>query len=156
MKKFKSYIFILLPAILLSGCSWSEYFVVNNLSDHPIFINYTISEPKDHNFGIFDPNPKFYKATKNGNIDWNNKIELKDLDESNEIVSIYLPSNTIMIFGRLNNDKYTSYDQYFINSREFNFDYMEVEVNLNVFHISKNTFDKNFIKDKGIIKFEVE
>lgn len=154
MKNLKLYA-SLLPLLLFTGCSWSEYFVINNLSDQSIYISYTITKPKDHNFGIFEHSPNFYKTTKNGKIDWNNKIEVKDTEESTEIVSVMLPPKTTMIFGRLHNDTYTDYNQNFINNREFNLDFIEIEVNLEVLHISKNTFDKNFSKDKGIIKFDI-
>lgn len=153
MKKFKFYFFIL-PFLLFTSCSWSEYFSINNLSENPVYISYTITKPKDHNFGIFEHSPIFYETTK-GNIDWNKKIEIQDSDSSKEVVSIILPPKSIMIFGRLNNDNYKSYDQYFINRREFNLDFIEIEVNLEILHVSKNTFDQNFTKEKGIIKYEI-
>ncbi|MDF1672376.1 MAG: hypothetical protein P1U41_02665 [Vicingaceae bacterium] len=155
MKNLKLYA-SLLPLLLFTGCSWSEYFVINNLSDQPIFISYTITKPKEHNFGIFEHSPNFYKTTKQGKIDWNNKVEIKDTEESSEIVNIILPPKTTMIFGRLQNDTYTHYNQNFINDREFNLDFIEIEINLEILHISKNTFNKNFSKDNGIIKFDVE
>ena len=133
-----------------------EYFFVNNSSDKPIFINYTITEPKDHNFPIFEHSPTFYQITNKGNIDWDNKIEIEDSDPRKEVVSVILPAKTIMIFGRLNNDTYKSYDQYFINSREFNLDFMEIEIDLRINHISKTTFDDHFSKQKGFITYDIK
>lgn len=154
--KTKTFAFLLLLSITFSGCSWSEYFMVSNLSDQSIFVNYAITAPQGHNFGIFEPSPTFYSATKNGKIDWNHKIEVKDSDERDEVVSIYLPAKSIMVFGSLQNDNYESYDQSFINSREFNLDYISIEVNSQVFHTSKKHFDKEFKKEDGHIKLEVK
>ena len=150
-------LFGLLVAFTLSGCSWVEYFTVSNLSGNPIFVSYNTSYlSAGKTFAIFEHTPTFYKATKKGKIDWDNKIEVKDTDESAESVNIILPANTIMIFGRLHNDTYKSFDQNFINGREFNLNFMEIEVNLELFHISKDTFDKNFIKENGYINYTIE
>jgi hypothetical protein len=155
LKKITLYSLVLL-LLPLSGCSWVEYFTVNNLSDKAIHVSYKtryLSEGKS--FAIFDHTPTFYKATKKGNIDWDNKVEVEDTDESSESVSVTLPANTIMIFGRLHNDTYKSHDQEFINGRDFNLYFMEIEVNLELFNISKETFDKNFTKEKGQISYTI-
>jgi hypothetical protein len=155
--KTKTLHFLILSSFAFSGCSWTESFTVNNLSGNPIYVHYKtkpLSEGKS--FGIIEHSPTFYKATNKGNIDWNNEIKVEDTNDKDDVVSVYLPPKTIMIFGRLRNDNYESTEQSFINSREFNLDFIEIEVNLEVIHISKNAFDKNFKKEKGYIKFEIQ
>jgi len=156
MKTIKSYLFILLSTVMLSGCSWSEYFSINNLSDKPIYVSYKLSPLSENmTFGVFSPAPTFYKTNRKNNIDWNNKIDVEDTDSSIYVVNVIIPPKTIMIFGGLSNDTYKNAEQYFINGREFNLDFMEIEVNLEVHHISKKSFDDYFKKDKGQIKFEI-
>lgn len=156
MKNLKLYLF-LLPLLLLNSCSWVEYFTIKNLSNNPIYINYTlIPLSKNMTLGIFDNSPTFYKSNKNGNIDWNNRTEIEDSNNDKLTTNIILPPKTIMIFGRLNNDNYDNPQQKFINGREFNLDFMEIEVNSEIHHISKKTFDHYFKKNKGEIKFEVK
>lgn len=156
MKTIKSYILIVLSTILFSGCSWSEYFTINNLSDKPIYVSYKLSPLSENmTFGVFSLAPTFYKPNRKNNIDWNNKIDVKDSDSSIYVVNVIIPPKTIMIFGRLSNDHYSNSEQYFINGREFNLDFMEIEVNLEVHHISKKTFDEYFKKKKGLIQYTV-
>ena len=147
-------IFLLISS--LSSCSWLEHFAVRNLSDNPIYVSYTITEPQDHNFGIFEHTPTFYKVNLEGHIDWSNKVEIADTDNNKKVVSVILPAKTIMLFGKLNNDNYKSYDQYFINGREFNLDFMEIEIDLQINHISKTTFDDYFSKQKGLITYDIK
>lgn len=158
--KLKSNILLILSILFwgcFSGCSWVEYFTVGNLSDASIFVSYKINPLSEGmSFGIFDTSPKFYKLYKKGGVQWKHEIKIKDMDDSPDGVSVSLPANTVMIFGRLHNDNYESTEQYFINGREFNLDFMEIEVNLEVHHISKDTFDKHFTKKNGFIKFDVE
>ncbi len=156
MKNFIKFSFIL-PLLFLSGCSWTEYFTVGNLSENSIFVTYQLKPlSEDKSFGIFDTQPEFYKIRPKGGIDWDSKFTIKDTDERPDAVSIILPAKTVMIFGRLNNDNYENVEQYFINGREFNLDFMEVEANLEVHHISKKTFDKHFTKEKGFIKYDIK
>lgn len=156
MKKLLSYLFVI-PVLLISGCSWVEYFTVGNKTDSPITITYELAELEEGNiFGIFTNIPEAYKLSKSSKIQWDNKVELEDLDENPAIVKVILPPKTVMIFGRLYNDNYESNSQYFINSRDFNFNNMVIEHQEKTIQITKVTFDDYFVKKNGYVKFDVE
>lgn len=155
MNNIKLYVLILLSTFLLSGCSWIEYFTVVNLSEKPIYINYKLNPLSEGNiFGIFNDKPTFYKVGKKGTINLSNSVEIKGIDKEDNI-NLVLPAKTAMIFGKLNNDNYNNPSQDFINGREFNLQYIEVEVNLEIHHVSKKAFNHYFKKKNGVIKFEV-
>ena len=101
MKKLLSYLFIV-PVLLVSGCSWVEYFTVGNKTDAPITITYELNELEEGNiFGIFTNIPEAYQLSKSSKVQWDNKVTLEDLDETPAIVKVILPPKTVMIFGRL-------------------------------------------------------
>lgn len=156
MKKLLSYLFII-PVLLISGCSWVEYFTVGNKTDNPITVTYELAKMEEGNiFGIFTNIPEAYQLSKSSKIQWDNKIELEDLDGNPAIVKVILPPKTVMIFGRLHNDTYESNNQYFINSRDFNFSNMVIEHQEQSTQITKATFDDYFVKKNGHVKFDVE
>ncbi|MBL1231613.1 MAG: hypothetical protein COA31_002735 [Flavobacteriales bacterium] len=156
MKKILSYLFFI-PVLLVSGCSWVEYFTIGNKTDAPITVTYELNELEEDNiFGIFINNPEAYQLSKLSKIQWDNKFELEDLDDNPVIVKVILPPKTIMIFGRLHNDTYESNNQQFINSRDFNFSSMVIEHQGEIIQITKATFDDYFLKKNGYVKFDVE
>lgn len=156
MRKFITYTFTI-SVLLISGCSWVEYFTVGNKTDLPITVTYELNELDEGNFfGIFTNIPDAYQLSKSSKIQWENKIELEDLDDNPVIVKLVLPPQTVMIFGRLHNDTYESNSQRFINSRDFNFSSMVIEHQEKTIQISKATFDDYFIKKNGYVKFDVE
>ncbi|MBQ21224.1 MAG: hypothetical protein P1U44_13710 [Vicingaceae bacterium] len=156
MKKILSYLFFI-PVLLVSGCSWVEYFTIGNKTDAPITVTYELNELEEGNiFGIFINNPEAYQLSKLSKIQWDNKFELEDLDDNPVIVKVILPPKTIMIFGRLHNDTYESNNQQFINSRDFNFSSMVIEHQGEIIQITKATFDDYFLKKNGYVKFDVE
>lgn len=156
MKKLLSYLFII-SVLLISGCSWVEYFTVGNKTDNPITITYELAKMEEGNiFGIFTNIPEAYQLSKSSKIQWDNKIELEDLDGNPAIVKVILPPKTIMIFGRLHNDTYESNNQQFINSRDFNFGKMSIDQSEKTIQITKTTFDDYFVKKNGYVKFDVE
>ena len=156
MRKFIRYTFII-SVLLISGCSWLEYFTVGNKTDDPITVTYELNELDEGNiFGIFTNIPDAYQLSKSSKIQWENKIELEDLDDNPAIVKVILPPKTVMIFGRLHNDTYESNNQSFINSRDFNFNDMVIEHQVGTIKITKATFDDYFVKKNGYIKFDVE
>lgn len=156
MKKLLSYLFII-PVLLSSGCSWVEYFTVGNKTDNPITVTYELAKMEEGNiFGIFVNNPEAYQLSKSSKIQWDNKVELGDLDDNPAIVKVILPPQTVMIFGRLHNDTYESNNQQFINSRDFNFSSIVIEHQEKTIQISKATFDDYFVKKNGHVKFDVE
>ncbi len=156
MKKLLPYLFIV-PVLLISGCSWVEYFTVGNKTDSPITVTYALDELEEGNiFGIFTNIPEAYQLSKSSKIQWDNKVKLEDLDENPAIVKVILPPKTVMIFGRLHNDTYESNNQSFINSRDFNFNNMVIEHQEQTTQITKATFDTYFVKKNGFVKFDVE
>jgi|TARA_R110000782_G_scaffold270436_2_gene371096 hypothetical protein len=156
MKKILSYLFFI-PVLLVSGCSWVEYFTIGNKTDAPITVTYELNELEEGNiFGIFINNPEAYQLSKLSKIQWDNKFELEDLDDNPVIVKVILPPKTIMIFGRFHNDTYESNNQQFINSRDFNFSSMVIEHQGEIIQITKATFDDYFLKKNGYVKFDVE
>jgi len=156
MRKFITYTFII-PVLLISGCSWVEYFTVGNKTDAPITITYELNELDEGNFfGIFTNIPDAYQLSKSSKIQWDNKVELEDLDDNPAIVKVVLPPNAIMIFGELHNDTYESNNQQFINSRDFNFSSMVIEHQEKTIQITKAIFDDYFVKKNGHVKFDVE
>ncbi|HEY9083723.1 MAG TPA: hypothetical protein VIN73_10340 [Vicingaceae bacterium] len=156
MKKLLSYLFII-SVLLISGCSWVEYFTVGNKTDNPITVTYELAKMEEGNiFGIFTNIPEAYQLSKSSKIQWDNKIELEDLDGNPAIVKVILPPKTIMIFGRLHNDTYESNNQQFINSRDFNFGKMSIDQSEKTIQITKTTFDDYFVKKNGYVKFDVE
>ena len=155
MKTLYKYLFIL-PLFFLSSCSWIEYFVISNLSDQPIFVTYKLSKlSADKSFGIFAPVPKIHRLNKKGQLDWGLEQKVYNQDSTWNTVQITLQPKYALIIGRLHNDNYKNSEQNFINSREFNLDFIEIEVNSEIHHISKKTFDHYFKKEKGEIKFVV-
>jgi len=65
----------------LSGCSWQEYFVVSNTSNEEVIVHFKINE-NQKGFPIFGDQPMVYKLNKSNEIDWNNKINVTDLDST--------------------------------------------------------------------------
>ena len=148
----KSLLFLLIT-ILLSGCSWQEYFVLENNSDSSIVVSYSLSQA--NGFPIFDE-ADAYMATSSGEVDWNKKITIDDSDTSALGFQFMLPPNSILTFGHLSNDHYSNWSQQFINGRVFNFKMMQIKMKDRNITISKDSFDSFFKKKNGYIKFRVK
>lgn len=149
MKSLKILLFLIASGFLWS-CSWVQYFMVINESNEPIEVSYTLVPP-EKTFAIFENKPTTYELKKPGQINWEKKLEIADLDTTFETVKIQLPANTALVFGYLHNDKYTSYNQYFINGRSFNLTEMTIKTGEETITIIPETFDCYFKKQKGNI-----
>lgn len=103
-------------------------------------------------FPIFTERAEIFKMNKSGDINWENRSAITDLDTSLQTVKIILPPNSILNFGHLSNDHYTSHNQYFINDRKFNLEKLIV----NKTEIVPETFDKYFKKDDGSIVYRIK
>lgn len=149
--------FILLTAmiILLSGCSWVEYFVVTNETKLDISIEYRVENPNG-GFPIFDNNPSVYGLTKRGNIDWDNKLSYINNDTSRYVIKMTLHPNCAIIIGNLSDDHYQNHSQYFINGRVFNIKNITIINNGNSIVITKDTFDDYFKKKNGYILYSIK
>lgn len=147
MKSLKILLFLSSISFLWS-CSWVQYFMVINESNEPIEVSYRLTEP-EKTFAIFENKPTAYELKKPGQINWDKKLELTDLDASFETVKLQLSANTALIFGYLHNDKYTSYNQNFINGRSFNLAEMAIKTSKETTTIKPETFDNYFNEQKG-------
>lgn len=143
----------LLLTILLSSCSWQEYFVLENNSDSSIVVAYNLSEA--NGFPIFDGTADAYMTTNSGEVDWNKKITIEDNDTSALGLEFMLPPKSIMVFGHLSTDHYSSWSQHFINGRVFNFQVMKIKLKDRSITIPKDAFDSFFKKKNGYIKLKV-
>ena len=149
----KKTVLFLLLTILLSGCSWQEYFVLENNSDSSIVVSYSISQA--NGFPIFDE-ANVYSTTQSGEIDWNKNINIADADTSALGFQFTLPPNSFLTFGHLSNDHYSSWSQHFINGRVFNFQVMNIKMKDRNITITKDGFDSFFKKKNGNIQFKVK
>ena len=140
--------------LMLTGCSWQEYFIISNMSDDDIQINYFI-DPEPEGFSLFEDNPEAYQANSSGTIDWNRKMQIIDQDSTFERVVVNLPAKSVLKFGTLSNDHYTSHDQYFINDRHFNLIRIEIITGTDAMIITKEIFDSYFRKKDGMIRYLV-
>jgi hypothetical protein len=151
----KKYFLIAIMIFLLSGCSWQEYFVISNETNADITVEYKLAAVV-HGFAIFNQTPTVYAQDISGNIDWERKISIVDKDTSLDVVKVVLPAKSTLIFGRLSNDKYEKYNQYFINSRVFNLTSVSIINNGNITEIRPENFDNFFVKKNGIIRYKSE
>jgi hypothetical protein len=71
-------------------------------------------------------------------------------------VKIILPPNNALIIGRISNDHYTSFDQYFINGRTFNLKKLSVKKGTTTIQISPDNFDDYFKKKNGVIGLKIK
>jgi hypothetical protein len=149
----KKYFLIAIMIFLLSGCSWQEYFVISNETNADITVEYKLATVVD-GFAIFNQTPAVYAQDISGNIDWERKISIVDKDTSLDMVRVVLPAKSTIIFGRLSNDKYEKYNQYFINSRVFNLKSVSINNKGNITEIRPENFDNFFAKKNGIIRYK--
>ena len=155
MKKNSFYIIIILLSALLTSCSWQEYFVINNTSETSIQITYTL-DTSLCGFCLFSEPPRAYKTDKEFDIDWEKPININDADSSITSVSFSVPPHTAVIIGTLSNDHYTSYNQYFINSRKFNLQTLSIISKEDTTIILPETFDRFFVKEEGFITLKIK
>lgn len=137
-------------ALLLNACSWQEYFFIKNQSDEELVIYYQLKNPTK-TFPIFNYNPIVYKLKNTNEIDWNMETNSTDMDTALLQIKIILPPKHALLLGHLSNDKYKKYNQYFINDREFNLDFLKISNTDHQLYIVPETFDKYFKKHAGSI-----
>ena len=140
--------------VLLSGCSWVEYFAISNNSQKEIVISYVI----DNDFSginIFNAQPRVYALKKANIINWDKKLTVVDNDTSKQKVTIHLPPNSVVIIGELFNDSYEKYNQEFINGIDFNLKQIKIKEETEIV-IVPSTFDSFFTKKKGIINYPIK
>ena len=118
-------------------------------------MNYEISE--GGSFPIFYDHPSVHKLKSSGSIDWSaSELQVNDEDALATKISIALPPNSALIFGGLHNDSYKSFDQKFINDRQFNLKFLQILSDGKSTDIIPSTFDTYFKKNREQIRFTVK
>lgn len=140
--------------LIFYRCSWVEDFILVNNSETPISIIYEL-DSSTSSFPIFDYSPEGYKLLSSQEPDWNNVLKLIDEDSAILIVKVELPAKSVLSFGRLQNDHYKKYNQYFINARKFNLKTMRIKTGGKEHVILPETFDSFFKKNNGYISYMV-
>ena len=156
MNKIIFRLILLFIVIQFYSCSWTLGFYIINSTNDEIQIEIKLQDTLVGNFPIFD-----YHDGTIYSVDKKNKIIY---DKSEDIIydtlSIFsnvifkLPSKSAIQIGALQNDKYKSYDQYFINERVFNLEKITIKNSETV--ILKKDFDKYFKKDGNGITYIVK
>lgn len=139
----------------LTSCSWQEYFVISNLSQSDLIVDYKLNED-EKGFSIFNNHPLLYKLNSSNEIDWNAQQIPIDADTSQYGFKLTIPPHYTLIFGELSNEHYSAFDQYFINGRSFNLKELEIIQNHTAIKILPSSFDRYFKKRNGIINFEIK
>ena len=148
-------LFFITLIFLFSGCSWVESFIITNETTSDITIEYEIEYPRNE-FPIFDFDPHAYYLNSTNNIDWEKPLSIIDNDTTKLVVKFVLPPKSAIIIGKLYNDTYKKYNQYFINGRKFNLKKLNVINNLNIPEITPQNFDNYFKKNDNCITFRIK
>lgn len=160
----KLLLFYLPITVILSSCSWQEYFIITNESTKPLLVEYEIYQD-ERGFPIFDANPKTHKLTANNTIDWEKQgfidyHEKYNYNKDSSLTKIFyrfhIPPKSALLFGHLSNDKYEKYNQYFINSRYFNIKFIRIYQNEKILEIVPSNFDNYFKKWNGSIACRIK
>ncbi|MDZ4663762.1 MAG: alpha amylase C-terminal domain-containing protein [Bacteroidota bacterium] len=149
------YIILVLICLVFTRCSWIELFVIIYESDKAIFVNYEITENSGV-FSLFYPHPNMCVLNSSDEIEWGKEMAFADEDSAANKVSVAIPPRSALVFGGLNNDKYKSYDQKFINGRNFNLKQLQLLFNNKIIDIIPANFDKHFKKHHGQIRFVIK
>ncbi len=118
-------------------------------------MSYNIKEV-EKGFPIFTNQPLLYKLNSSNGIDWYTKQIPIDSDTSLTGFKLKIPAGYAVIFGELNNDHYTAYNQDFINARVFNLKKLDILQNNNTIIIVPTSFDSYFKKINGNNLFEIK
>lgn len=153
----KSFIYTMLFLICLAftRCSWIEEFIIVNKSDKAIYVKYEITENSGV-FSLFQAHPSICVLNSSDEIEWGKEMAFADEDSAANKVSVAIPPRSVLVFGRLQNDKYEKYDQKFINGRTFNLKQLQIAQTNKILDILPNTFDDHFKRHQGQIRFVVK
>lgn len=142
---------ILFLGLILIGCSWQQYFVIMNLSQRPLQIEYQVRITTE-GFPIFDTEPAFYKASNRQDIHWEKPLTVAVESINDSTIRFVIPPASAAVIGQLSNDHYTGYNQYFINGRKFNLEYVQVISEQDTTRILPEQFDRYFTIDHGMVR----
>lgn len=147
-------ILILSVCLLFWGCSWQQYFCISNTGNTPVSVEYAVTFAFN-GFPIFENSPELFKTTSKGKIDWENPLHSETENTPDTVIRFQLLPQTTAIIGRLSNDHFTAYNQYFINGRVFNLVYIRIINAGDTTMIVPETFDRFFINNNGVIELSV-
>ena len=85
---------------------------------------------------------------KGKRLDEDTKEFLADTLEDYSHITFTLPGHAAVEIGRLQNDNYEKHDQYFINGRAFNLEFLLIKTKEKEIKITAKTFDSYFKKGK--------
>ena len=146
---------LVVSIFVFQRCSWVEYFVVINESDKAIYVQYELNNDVN-GFPIFYDHPNVFPLNSSDKIEWGLEIGVSDEDTLLHKVAIALPPRSALVFGSLYNSSYKSYDQQFINGRQFNLQKLQLLQGNKILEIVPSNFDKHFKKKQGNIFYKVE
>ena len=138
------------------GCSWVNRFFVVNTTGKPVTVEIKLNKNVT-SFPIFHYRELYAYPCENKKPEWGQQKEiLADTLEDYSHFKVQLPAHTALEIGRLQNDKYEKYDQYFINGRVFNLEQLLITSGGKETKIVATTFDKYFSKENGEIFYFVK
>ena len=139
------FILLTLAPFYIVGCSWTVHFYVVNDSTVPRSLEIQLSPERD-TFLIFDPRHFAFLPWESDAPDYE---RIRRIPQGwREKLTIEIPSHTALDIGHLNNEKYDSQQQRFINGRFFNL----LSLKTDQHRITRDTFDQHFHKtDKGMV-----
>ncbi len=135
-------------SILFNACSWRLGFYIINNSDKPVAVEIKLNK-KLTSFPIFHYNRFFVRSEKKEKINYENQSDIKaDTLEDYSHLKLFVPAHMALEIGQLQNDKYEKHDQYFINGRVFNLEWMIIGDGEKETKITAAAFDNFFRKGK--------
>jgi hypothetical protein len=141
--------------MLFNRCSWIEEFIIVNESEKAIYVKYEITENSGV-FSLFHAHPSMCVLNSSNEVEWGKEIAFADEDSAANKVSVAIPPRSVLVFGRLQNDTYKSYDQKFINGRTFNLKQLQIAQTNKILDILPASFDDHFKKHRGQIRFVIK
>ncbi len=150
------FLLFLLTLFLFQACSWVVPFYIVNTTDKPFEIEIKLMRSVN-SFPIFNSREFYLYEGSDKKIDWEKQKEVvPDTLEDLSHLKFTLPAHSSVEIGRLNNDKYEKYDQYFINGRVFNLEGLLIKQGGKETRIVPATFDTYFKKENQGVTFRVK
>ena len=146
---------LLLIPILFAGCSYQQYFVIGNSTDQAVLIKYTLEDVNNENV-IFGSKGEVFQSAIDYAPDWEHQLPYRDLNNSDDVVSIKLGPKSTLVFGRLSNDKYDKITMKSTTGKRFNLKEMTFSVNGTDYLIDSTNFHDFFLDEGGMFKYIIQ
>lgn len=154
MKHWRLIIFFFLT-ITLSGCSFQRYFILGNATDQTISVQYTLETPMEES-AIFGKEGEIYQSYRDYSPNWEHPLPYRDLNSSDQKVSIQLGPKSTLVFGTLSNDQYDALTMKSSSGKLFNLVEMTFSSNGIDYVITKDNFHDFFLEDGGTYKYVIQ